>query len=203
MNLSTFVKICSISNLSDARYCAGMGVDQLGFRLDPRDITSVSPELFLEIKNWVAGVKFVGEFGNLPSNEIAPIQQQLPLDLIEISTLDQVEPIGLMGKQVIFKLELTTDGDVGKLATTLSYLDELVEYVVLNCKNPDLYEMINKAVSFYQGRLKLLRGFDVTVETVNTINGYAGIELTSTEEQDPGLKEYGEIMDILEELEVD
>lgn len=203
MNLSTFVKISTISSLSDARYCAGMGVDQLGFCLNPHKENSLSPVFFLEIKNWVAGVQFVGEFGELPSNEIDQIQKQLPLDFIEISNLDYVESVRLLGKPLIFRLELATDYDITKLTTTLAYLDEWVEYVVINCTNPGLFYIINKTVNSYQGCLRLIRSFNVSVASVNSINGYFGIELINSEEQEPGLKEYGEVMDILEVLEVD
>jgi phosphoribosylanthranilate isomerase len=41
MPLKTFVKVGCITNLSDARYCAGMGVDMLGFRaVEVRKTTS-------------------------------------------------------------------------------------------------------------------------------------------------------------------
>ena len=33
MPLKTIVKVGSITNLSDARYCAGMGVEMLGFNV--------------------------------------------------------------------------------------------------------------------------------------------------------------------------
>ena len=180
-----------------------MGVDLLGFGLNPDKDDAVSAELFLEIKNWISGVQFVGEFDNSPTDDIVSFLKQLPLDFIETSNLSEIEKIGLLGKPVIFKIELTTDADIEKLSTTLSCLDELVEYVVLNCKNPDLYEAINKLVSFYQGRLKLIRAFDISVETIDSINGYAGIQLSGTKELEPGLKDYNQVMDILEALEVD
>ena len=182
MALSTFVKISSVSNLSDARYCSGMGVDLLGFGLNPAKEDAVSPELFLEISNWVSGVRFVGEFDHLSSEDVVSLLQQLPLDFIETTNLEEIEKIGLLGKPLIFKLEPTTNGDLEKIYTTLSYLDELVEYVVINCKNPDLYEGINKLVSFYQGRLKLIRAFDISVETVTSVKGYVGIQLSGTKE---------------------
>ena len=203
MSLSTFVKISTISNLSDARYCAGMGVDMLGFCFNPSNPEAISPELFLEIKNWVAGVRFVGEFGDLSAEEIIDIQKQMPLDFIEISDLDQVEKIGLLGKPLIYSMELTTDNDVSSLASTFSYLDELVDYVVLNCKNPDLFNAINQAASFYHGRLKLILAFNLNVDSLDSIKGYAGIQLTGTAEEKPGQKDYNEVMDMLEALEVD
>jgi phosphoribosylanthranilate isomerase len=51
MALKTKVKAGNITNLSDARYCAGMGVDWLGF---PADV--VNPDTFKEITNWVTSL---------------------------------------------------------------------------------------------------------------------------------------------------
>ncbi len=46
MSLNTFVYIRDVDNLSDARYCAGMGVDMIGFRLDrSRKISWISQNL--------------------------------------------------------------------------------------------------------------------------------------------------------------
>ena len=53
--LKTKVKVSSIENLSDARYCAGMGVEWLGFPL------AMPVEKLEEIRNWLAGVQIVGE----------------------------------------------------------------------------------------------------------------------------------------------
>lgn len=38
MALKTFVKISGVNNLSDARYCAGMGVNQLGFNIEDKHL---------------------------------------------------------------------------------------------------------------------------------------------------------------------
>ncbi len=188
--------------MSDARYCSGMGVDLLGFNLNQDDTEAVSPELFLEITNWVSGVQFVGEFDTLAVDNIKLIQQAIPLDFIEISDLNNVEQVGILGKPIIFRLELITESDVRKLASTFSYLDELVDYVVITSKNPSLFSELNEFVSFYLGRIKLIKGFDVSVEMAKSLNGYSGIQLIGTDEKEPGLKDYGEVMDILEELEI-
>ena len=61
MSLKTIVKISNVTNLSDARYCAGMGVDMLGFSMDADSPNYIDPKKFGEIRGWVAGVQIVGE----------------------------------------------------------------------------------------------------------------------------------------------
>jgi phosphoribosylanthranilate isomerase len=56
MSLKTKVKAGNITNLSDARYCAGMGVDWLSFPAE-----KVNPVKFKEITDWVTGPQFVLE----------------------------------------------------------------------------------------------------------------------------------------------
>ena len=61
MALRTFVKVSTISNLSDARYCAGMGVDLLGFCTIEEQDDYMHPARFQEIRGWVTGPKIVAE----------------------------------------------------------------------------------------------------------------------------------------------
>jgi phosphoribosylanthranilate isomerase len=202
MALKTFVKISGVSNLSDARYCAGMGVDQLGFNLNPLEAEAVSPELFMEIKDWVSGVKLVGEFDLMKYEDLALTQQQLPLDLIEISSLDDVEKVNLLGKPVSFKYDISHEVHLKDLPGVLTYLDELVEQIVL-VSVPEFYEALNREVNFYNGNLKLIKGYDVHAHNALNTGNFAGIQLKGTREDQPGFKDYGVIMDVLEVLEAD
>ncbi len=54
--LSRKVLVRNISNLSEARYCAGMGVNFIAFNLNKENKNSISLAQALEIKNWLAGV---------------------------------------------------------------------------------------------------------------------------------------------------
>ena len=91
MALQTFVKISNISNLSDARYCAGMMVDVLGFNIDPSSASAVSPEDFAEIAEWVAGVEFAGEFHEATMHQIKDAIKKYEVDYVEIEKMDLAE----------------------------------------------------------------------------------------------------------------
>jgi phosphoribosylanthranilate isomerase len=71
--LLTPVIVRGINNLSDARYCAGMGAEYLTFRLDPALPDAVTPELVQELSGWVAGVHLIGEFDTMPPEQINAI----------------------------------------------------------------------------------------------------------------------------------
>lgn len=54
MNLKTKVFVLEVSNLSDARYCASMGVDTIAFSLTGDH--AISKEEILAMSQWVSGV---------------------------------------------------------------------------------------------------------------------------------------------------
>ena len=61
---STKLKICGITSLADARYCAGAGVDYLGFIQYKNSPRYVEPAQAKEIIGWLYGPEPVGVFVN-------------------------------------------------------------------------------------------------------------------------------------------
>ncbi len=201
MSLKTFVKISNVSNLSDARYCAGMMVDVIGFNVDPSSDSCVSESDFTEITEWIAGVSFVGEFTNANDDQICETIKNYPVDYIEIQNIDLVEKVGLLGKPLIFRLNVETKEDLSKLKSTLSYLDELVKIVLLKSQNQELFEELDSQIGYFNGNPKLLKGYGV--KTSEEMAKLPGLELEATKEDRPGYKDYGHIMDLLELIEED
>ncbi len=201
MGLKTFVKISNVSNLSDARYCAGMMVDVIGFNIDPTSDSFVSESDFGEITDWVAGVEFAGEFHNATEDQIRETVKKYPIDYIEINNLDMVEQIGLLGKPLIVRLSINSREKLDNLKSTLSYLDELAKIVILKSDNSAIFEEIDTLIGFYNGNLKILKGYDI--DTTNNLAKFPGLALEASEEERPGFKDYGQIMDVLELIEED
>jgi len=87
MGLNTIVKVSAITNLSDARYCAGMGVDMLGFNVVENSPNYVSPTFFQELRGWFTGPKVVAEiYGLRAAAELPSILESYKPDLLELST---------------------------------------------------------------------------------------------------------------------
>ncbi len=201
MSLKTFVKISNISNLSDARYCAGMMVDVIGFNVDPTSESFIAESDYNEITEWVAGVSFAGEFHGANEDEICETIKKYPVDFIEIADLDLVEKVGLLGKPLIVRLDIDSSANLDELKSTLSYLDELAKVVIIRSNNPDLFDALDAQIGYYNGNLKLLKGYSVL--TNENLAKFPGLELEATEEERPGFKDYGQIMDVLESIEED
>ncbi len=201
MALKTFVKVSNVSNLSDARYCAGMMVDLLGFNIDPLSENKVTPDDYSEIIEWVSGVSFVGEFENSSKDNICQALNEYSIDYIQISDYAAVEEIGLLGKPMIFQIAIDSQADLSRLKSKLSYLDELVKMIVIRSTKSELYEEIDSQIGYYNANLKLLKGYGVSSD--KELSKFPGLELEATKEEKPGFKDYGEIMDVLESIEED
>jgi len=91
------VLVRGINNLSDARYCAGMGADGLIFTLDPRLPGAVDAATVRELAGWVAGVELIGEFGAVPAPEINRLVAECGLTsvLLRLDPARQSLPDGL------------------------------------------------------------------------------------------------------------
>src|SRR5687767_3639265 len=86
MPLKTLVKVGSITNLSDARYCAGMGVDMLGFRVIEDQENHIPISLFQQIRGWVSGPHVVAEmYGLKKATDIHGLLQNYAPDMVEMT----------------------------------------------------------------------------------------------------------------------
>ncbi|WP_258097124.1 phosphoribosylanthranilate isomerase [Marinoscillum pacificum] len=206
MSLKTFVKIGKIDNLSDARYCAGMMVDILGFNLEEGTEGYVSPENFSEISEWVAGVSFCGEFTNAQPAEVKLATIQYKIDYIEVQNVDLLEELSDLDTKLILKITLNSTDDLEKLNSQLELASGLVEHVIITSLHPELSDAIVAKLATIDTDLSILRGFDINevsaCEAADS-NVFSGIEVEGSPEDRPGFKDYGIVMDILEELEED
>ena len=201
MALKTFVKISNVSSLSDARYCAGMMVDLLGFNIDPSSENKILSTDYYEITKWISGVSFVGEFENADKDNICWALDEYAIDYIQIADLSAAETVSLLGKPLIFKLSIETREDLNRLKSELSYLDRIVQIVVIRSSNPELFDAIDTQIIRYNANLKLLKGFGLAAN--NHLAEFSGLEMEATKEEKPGFKNYGKVMDILELIEED
>lgn len=194
MALKTKVKVGRITNLSDARYCAGMGVDLLGFPIGSTH--GIDAKRYKEITDWVSGPLFVAEWPNDATDNMEEVISSYNVDLVEIS-VQQLQFVNTLTKPLIIKLS------PGEWA---HYRDEL-----LRNKSRIAYLLIISSefvpASFHWNEIKdfsiLLSYTDFNYSIHDLLElPIAGIALNGSEEVKPGLKEYTHLSEILETLEV-
>ena len=194
MALKCIVKVGSISNLSDARYCAGMGVDMLGFNTEVSATEYVSPQKLNEIRGWVAGPAIVLELYNAKPQAFHELLEQYDFDLLETDLLS-AHVLKAFDKPIIVRIE-------DKHSNELHLLNEIqnnIAFVILSESMKDRLEKLN-------GKFKLLiassgnAAQDIELSQTNRIDGIA---LQGSLETKTGFKDYDQLAEVLEALAID
>jgi len=202
MALSTYVKISTVTNLSDARYAAGMGVDALGFRLEEGQPGYVTPVQFHGITEWLAGVALVGEFLGTDTAVIHEIAKEYPLDYVQVESEEMLSDLQSLSAKLIVRVNPESIEGREDLEDYLSQLCKQVDWVLIEPEGD--YSNLPLKDQLTALNLPLVIGFDVSESTLGSLStGVKGLALKGGEEERPGFKDYEEMMDILEALEVD
>ena len=94
----TKIKICGITRLEDAQFCAAHGVDFLGFIFVPDSPRYVEPERAAAIVARLSGPKFVGVFRDAAPAHVREVARVAQLDLVQLhgsESDDDIREIGL------------------------------------------------------------------------------------------------------------
>jgi phosphoribosylanthranilate isomerase len=193
MALITKVKAGSVSSLSDARYFAGMGVDWLGFDVNPDSPHYVSLELYQSMAGWVTGPKRVIEMSAGSPEAIKNIITHYAPDFIEVDASQVVVLKGLTDVPLMARLDLDTDQlNVQTLAE--------VKYVVLTVQDALKKKEIIQSISQVTDVLLVVAPHEPQLNNLLTLLPISGICLEGSPEIKVGLKDYS-FADLLESLE--
>jgi phosphoribosylanthranilate isomerase len=81
----TFVKICGITNMGDAKHACRAGADAIGFNFYPKSKRYIVPERAATIARAVGRKVFkVGVFVNCPADEIREVAEMVRLDAVQL-----------------------------------------------------------------------------------------------------------------------
>lgn len=192
MALKTLVKVGNISNLSDARYCAGMGVDMLGFAAIEGKAGYIPPKLYQDIRGWVAGPSAVLElYGLTKHHSFSKLLEDYRPDYIETG-VDELQFIPSSAGQSMI-VSVHSDDDFQKIESWKTS----VQYLLISEYKKDLIKEASKLgpviLSLHSPTaLNLLESFPIK-----------GIALNGSAEVRPGFKSYDDLADVLEKLEID
>jgi phosphoribosylanthranilate isomerase len=212
--LKTKVKASSITNLTDARYFAAWEVEWLGFDLEMGSETQVSPQFVHAIKDWVEGVKVVGEFGMASADEIIMAAETMSLDMVQVSmftSLNEVKEI--KGIPVIKEIIVDNNTSEATLEEILKSFAPHCHAFILNFdKNQigynDLKEEMVLSISSLKG---FCEEYPILVSLNFQPNSLAefleqikplGINVKGGEEEKVGFKSFDELDQIFESIEI-
>lgn len=205
MALSTIVLVNQITNLSDARYCAGMGVEMLGFNLQSEHPQHISAEAFKEISGWVSGVKMVGEVQELGTPEVEELLLKYRVDMLQLNSLYLIEELDELPLPIILKVLIDKDTVEENLLSLLELYHHHVEYFLIDSEDfRDIDDTNYKFIRDISQKYPIILGFGLnknnTRDALDKIHP-AGIALKGSAEIRPGFKDFDELEEIFEQLE--
>lgn len=202
MKLRSFVKVGNISNLSDARYCAGFGVNLLGFNVDPNQEDAISWENAQEIIGWVSVEGIVLECGTMSVESILVLKELSNANYYQVDRAEIIDELISNGISIIYRIVIQDFSQIDTLSSSLQSLNDEIKFVVIECDHSEWTEDLKQVLSRLSISSSILNGFDVNSQSIlNT--SYDGIALKGSQEEKPGFKDYDELGDILEELELE
>ncbi len=190
------VYVQNITNLSDARYCAGMGVAYLGFCFDVH--SGFSQTQYYAIKGWLSGVAFVAEFYDSNLDYILKTIEEIKPDFVLLDAKNhawqsQIHIPIIFRFDVKENLHFFVPKESLVLVCSSNINDNITNYGGL----------IKQLVHDYSYKLFLSFNFDNhQIDTIFSTYLPFGIALTGEDEEAPGLKNFDHLSTILESIEI-
>lgn len=200
MALKTRVFVSDVDNLGDGRYCAGMGVELIGFPIEASHERFVAPDKFKEIASWLAGIKFAGEVYETAAVNLDEFEA---IDVLVTDNAALVNDLSKLGKPIIFKIKV--DKPLSDIEQEMSLLDHQVELFLLEFDEELSEEILNQIKSFTEEyKILLSGGFDEhSIEKILDEVNPEGIALKGGSEVSVGVNTFDGLVEVLEAIEAD
>jgi len=192
------IKICGMTNLADARYCAALGADYLGFIQYPASPRYVHPTLAQEIIEWVEGPQSVGVFVNENPDAVNQIASDAGFDLVQLHGDETPEYCRQIEKPVIKAIRVKSSHTADQLRRTMEGYRSSVSLFLLDSFVLGLpggtgrispWRTAAAVSGDYPVILAGGLGADNVVEAVETVRP-VGIDVASGVEKTPGRKNF-------------
>jgi phosphoribosylanthranilate isomerase len=181
MSLKTFVKVSGVNNLSDARYCAGMGVDVLGFNIDTLTQDYISPEKFVAIQGWLSGVSFAAEF-SLNSDQAIEMQlKSYPnVDFLQIENPEDLSGLTHLDIPLILSVDVSKFDSAENVGTLMEEYEGMVRYFLFELGVADTSFIPLEEMLLLAEKYPVIVGYGINVDNVDFLiekTSIAGIAL--------------------------
>ena len=193
----TKVKICGITRLEDARFCAVAGADFLGFIQHEASPRYVRPGVAREIIDWVVGPEPVGVFVNADADAVNRACDEAGFRLAQLHGHEPPDVCAAVDVPVIKAIHVQHDASAEQLrAVAAPYLD-VVDFLLLDTHKTSLWGGTGESFNWRVARelasesdLFLAGGIsaDNVADAIATMRPYA-VDLSSSVEASPGVKD--------------
>lgn len=205
----TKLKICGITTLADARYCAGAGVDYLGFIQYEKSPRYIPPQEAREIIEWLYGPESVGVFVNESASTINKIAEQTGFQVAQVHGDISTEEIAQIECKTIRALPVSEDTTTDDLRREMDAYQDAVDYFLLDTAKTGLYGGTGETFNWDVAR-ELTANYPIFIaggihagnvkQVVETLQPFA-IDLSSSVESAPGQKDFDKLAEFFDECE--
>ncbi len=213
--LITKIKAGPITNLTDARYFAAREVEWIGFDFRVGSETYVAPAMMNAIREWVGGVKCIGEFELEAASQIQAAIKDLQLDAIQMGMLSPLETLPALQSPVPVFKEIVVDFDTAPSALraqmvlfqpwveafVLDFQKNGIEWEALQQGNPFELEQLEALTNDFRVMLHINLQPKVLKNILKMLQLY-GLCVKGGEEEKTGFKSFEEMDDIFDLLEL-
>jgi len=207
MLLKTIVKISSVNDLSNARYCAGMGVAMMGFSLDKGQIHYIDAEQFKSITQWIKGVALIGELSTTDSAIMHHTLDQYTLDYLQLNHPVALPAITSLDIPVLLKLSLQGNEVLASLQTLMDTYAPYVKYFLLETSSPHKAAVasLQPTINCLASSFPILQGYHVSSATLPHLlsTQLQGIALQGGTAAEPSYEDFASLADVLEYLAIE
>lgn len=131
------VKICGLTSLADARYCAGAGADYLGFVFHEASPRNVVPAVVKEIAEWLHGPEIVGVFVDRSPDDVNAIAAEAGLTMAQLHGDESPEACEEIDLPVIKAFRVRESDTATSLAERFDAYAGAVRAFLLDTYHPD------------------------------------------------------------------
>jgi phosphoribosylanthranilate isomerase len=193
------IKICGITNLEDARYCAGAGADYLGYiqyRESPRYIPSSRAQQIIE---WIHGIQAVGVFVNEDAKTVNRIAADTGFAMVQASGSESPEWCAQIDLPVIKAIHVEKKDSASTLLSRMLPYHPHVSHILLDSGKSGMWGGTGETFDWrilsqemwMHHRFFVAGGLDPSnVQEAIEIAAPFGIDLSSGVESAPGRKDY-------------
>lgn len=203
------VKICGITTMEDARFCAGAGADYIGFVQHPESPRYVEPDHVADVLEWVAGPTPVGIFVNRSADEVNRASEKAGFELVQLHGDEPPHVCAEVDRPVVKAFRVEHDASVEQLEQWIEPYVDRIDYLLLDTHHTDLWGGTGESFNWRVARdlstdlpLFLAGGIgpENVAEAVQRMRPYA-VDLSSSVEASPGVKSFEKLEQFFDRLD--
>ena len=203
------LKICGITRLEDARFCAAAGADYLGFIQHEKSPRYVDPDRAKQIIDWVHGPQAVGVFVNASADTVNRTASEAGFALVQLHGDETPELCAAIDPPVIKALRVRKGWTAGEVRRALIPYAGVAEYFLLDTYSEAAHGGTGEPFDWPAAgglgdefKIFLAGGLGVVNigAAVSAVRPFA-VDLSSSVESEPGKKDLDKLADFFESFD--